>query len=260
MPNADLPPNQESQQTQEPGPNQDPGLDQETVAAFIQSVTEVCDPPLLDGIKLNLAQAAKPLIAAGAEQVPQLDLSKPYWAFAWTAGLALARYIQDHPQIVAGRRVMDFGCGAGHVGIVAKQAGAAEVVAYDRDSVACIATYLNAKLNQTAIQVREGDPVSESPGTFDVILVGDLFTNIDQFIRLTPWFLLQAAEGCDVLFSDPDRSAFLEIAARRVVGGDRLSFDLRRRGAHVLARRSLVVAYPKRSRDPHARGTCRSSR
>ncbi len=33
----------------------------------------------------------------------------PYWAYAWAGGTVLARYVLDHPQIVAGRRVLDLG-------------------------------------------------------------------------------------------------------------------------------------------------------
>ena len=47
----------------------------------------------------------------------------PYWAFAWAGGLALARWLQAHPDEVAGRSVLDFGTGSGLVAIVAARGG-----------------------------------------------------------------------------------------------------------------------------------------
>ena len=37
----------------------------------------------------------------------------PFWAYPWAGGQALARYILDHPGIVAGRRVLDVASGSG---------------------------------------------------------------------------------------------------------------------------------------------------
>ena len=47
------------------------------------------------------------------------------WAFAWAGGLALARYLLDHPGEVAGKRVLDFATGSGLCAIAALRAGAA---------------------------------------------------------------------------------------------------------------------------------------
>src|SRR5437588_579628 len=41
----------------------------------------------------------------------------PFWANAWAGGQALARYVPDHPQVVAGRRVLDLASGSGLVAI-----------------------------------------------------------------------------------------------------------------------------------------------
>ncbi|MGW5671894.1 class I SAM-dependent methyltransferase, partial [Micromonospora sp. NPDC003776] len=47
----------------------------------------------------------------------------PFWAFAWAGGQALARYVTDHPDLVAGRRVLDLASGSGLVAIAAARAG-----------------------------------------------------------------------------------------------------------------------------------------
>ena len=48
-----------------------------------------------------------------------------YWSFCWASGQVLAAYILEHPQLVAGKRVLDFGSGSGVVAIAAAMAGAA---------------------------------------------------------------------------------------------------------------------------------------
>ncbi|PWU62393.1 nicotinamide N-methylase, partial [Micromonospora globispora] len=48
----------------------------------------------------------------------------PFWAFAWAGGQALARYVTDHPDLVADRRVLDLASGSGLVAIAAARAGA----------------------------------------------------------------------------------------------------------------------------------------
>ncbi len=188
--------------------------DDAAVEAFIKAETEIATTPLLDDIRLYLAEAAKPLRAAAAQRLPDHNLDKPFWAFAWTSGLAIGRYLLDHPQVVSGRRVMDFGCGAGHAGIAAKLAGAAEVVAYDIDPLACVAATMNAALNNVEITVLHEDPVPGPLGAFDVILAGDVFGSTEQAERYVPWFVFQSASGSDVIFADPMRDSFPELAAR----------------------------------------------
>src|SRR5262245_10976783 len=57
----------------------------------------------------------------------------PYWAYPWAGGAALARFLLDRPETVAGRRVLDLGAGSGLVGIAAAKAGAREVIAAEID-------------------------------------------------------------------------------------------------------------------------------
>jgi len=51
----------------------------------------------------------------------------PFWAFAWPGSRALARYLLDHPEAVAGRAVLDCGAGSGLVAIAAAAAGSTTV-------------------------------------------------------------------------------------------------------------------------------------
>jgi predicted nicotinamide N-methyase len=73
----------------------------------------------------------------------------PFWAFPWAGGQGLARYVLDHPETVAGRRVLDVASGSGLVAIAAAKAGARSVLAGDIDDNALAAIALNAAANGT---------------------------------------------------------------------------------------------------------------
>lgn len=76
----------------------------------------------------------------------------PYWSFCWGSGLALAQRILTQPTCVAGKTVLDFGCGSGVVAIAAALAGAARVIACDLDQQALTATALNAFENNVVVE------------------------------------------------------------------------------------------------------------
>ena len=64
---------------------------------------------------MHLADEVLPLWGAVQLETGDEDAQLPYWAFAWGGGLAIARYLQDHPEAVAGRRVFDLASGSGLV-------------------------------------------------------------------------------------------------------------------------------------------------
>ena len=74
-------------------------------------------------IALHLATEITPIWQATEETLARGALPPPFWAFAWAGGQALARYLLDHPEIVAGREVLDIGSGSGIVAIAAAKAG-----------------------------------------------------------------------------------------------------------------------------------------
>src|SRR5271154_2331159 len=97
-------------------------------AAFVRQQTAVNSPPLVPELRLHLATEVTPLWQATEESLARFGTPPPFWAFAWAGGQALARYLLDHPEIVAGREVLDIGSGSGIVAIAAAKAGAARVV------------------------------------------------------------------------------------------------------------------------------------
>ena len=119
----------------------------EDTAAFIRENTAIESPALLPELRFHLASEITPLWEASEEILAERGLPPPFWAFAWAGGQALARYILDHPETVAGKRVLDFASGSGLSAIAAAKAGAAHVLANEIDPFACEAIRLNAALN-----------------------------------------------------------------------------------------------------------------
>ena len=135
------------------------------------------------------------------------NLPPPYWAFAWPGGQALARYILDHPQEVAGKSVLDFGAGSGLVAIAAAKAGGAPVIAAEIDALALAAIALNAAANGVFVEEIENDIIGTN-GRWDTILAGDMCYERPLAERLTNWLRSLASDGARVLIGDPGRNYF----------------------------------------------------
>jgi len=172
---------------------------------FILANTSLIAPPHVPEIRLRLASEAHDLWLKTEEDLEEIGLPPPFWAFAWAGGQGLARYILDHPDEVRGKRVLDFASGSGLVAIAAKIAGASEVIAADIDPWAGTAVRLNAGENGAEIAFT-GDNLIGMPISADVFLAGDVFYDRDFASALTEWFAQLAAGGMRVLVGDPGRS------------------------------------------------------
>ena len=102
--------------------------------AFVLRHTRVLPVPGLAGIRLHLADQVLPLWHAVQLETGDPDAALPYWAFAWGGGLAIARYLAEHPEAVAGRRVVDFASGSGLCAVAASKAGASGATGIDIDT------------------------------------------------------------------------------------------------------------------------------
>jgi predicted nicotinamide N-methyase len=171
---------------------------------FIKTNAALTAPPLVPEIELYLASEVVPLWRATEDALAEIGVPPPYWAFAWAGGQALARYVLDHPEMVAGKRVLDIGAGSGLVGLAAARAGAASVLAADIDAFACAAIRLNACANGRDIAVTQDDLIGAALA-WDVILVGDLFYERPLAERLLAWL---GPLGVPALLGDPGRNYF----------------------------------------------------
>lgn len=135
----------------------------------------------------------------------ELAIGDPYWGFCWPGGQALARFILDHPYLVKGKRVLDFGAGCGVEGIAAMKAGASFVLGVDIDPFAAEAIQLNAALNGVSIESSTQDLIGHPIPDFDLLIAGDMFYDSSFSRTLLDWFSSLAAHGLTILFSDPCR-------------------------------------------------------
>jgi len=172
---------------------------------FIRDNTGVLCPPHVPEVRLRLASEAHDLWLKTEEELEEIGLPPPFWAFAWAGGQGLARHVLDHPGLVAGKSVLDFASGSGLVGIVARLAGASAVLAADIDPWSGTAIRLNAELNGVTLDYTGGDMLGRDEG-WDVVLAGDVFYDRAFAEAIVPWFSALAARGATVLVGDPGRA------------------------------------------------------
>lgn len=177
----------------------------EEAERFVRANTELMAPPHVPEIRLHLAHEAHELWEKTEEELAEIGLPPPFWAFAWAGGQGLARYILDHPDSVRGKRVLDFASGSGMVAIAAAMAGAREVIAADIDRFCEAAITLNGEANGVSPRFVGADTIGTDDG-WDMVLAGDVFYQKDFAERLVEWFSALRRRGADILVGDPGRS------------------------------------------------------
>ena len=175
-------------------------------AAFVRRNTAITAPSLVPEISLYLATEIAPIWQATEDTLALSALPPPFWAFAWAGGQALARFLLDHPERVAGRSVLDFGAGSGIVAIAAAKAGAASVLAAEIDHFAAAAIAANASLNDVAIAVTTTDLLDTVDARWEVVTAGDVCYERPMADRVMGWLRGLAARGTLVLLGDPGRA------------------------------------------------------
>ena len=173
---------------------------------FIQRNTAITAPPLVPQIRLYLATEITPIWQATEETLARGAVPPPFWAFAWAGGQGLARYLLDHPELVAGREVLDIGSGSGIVAIAAAKAGASRVVAAEIDPFAAAAISLNARLNGVTVTVETRDLLDRAAAGWTVALAGDICYEEAMSSRAIALLRRIAARGRLALLGDPGRA------------------------------------------------------
>lgn len=176
--------------------------------AFIRDNTRLLAPPLVPEIVLHLAEESLPIWRKTEDELGEINVPPPYWAFAWAGGQAVSRYILDNPPLVAGRTVLDLGSGAGLAAIAAAKAGATDVLAADIDAVSLIAAEINAIANGVTIRTTAEDLLASPPPAYDVVIVGDLFYERALADHVLGFIAASLARSPLILIGDPQRSYF----------------------------------------------------
>jgi predicted nicotinamide N-methyase len=140
-----------------------------------------------------------------AEDDPDED-RLPFWTQLWPSGTALAQAIATRP--LAGKRVLELGCGLGLVGVTAARAGAT-VMVVDRSPEAITFATLNAERNGVTLQAavlafdQPQRLLAEAP--WDLVLAADVLyehRNVPVLLWLLPRLVGQDGE---VWLADPGR-------------------------------------------------------
>lgn len=173
--------------------------------AFVIRHTRLQPVPRLPDIQLHLSDDVYEVWGAVQRETSTTDAPIPFWAFAWGGGLALASYLRDTPDRVAGRRVLDLASGSGLDAIAAARAGAASVTAVDVDPFSIAAIELNARANNVRIDVLRDDLLDGDVPDVDVILAGDCWYEEPFGLRVSAWLARAHESGISALIGDPGR-------------------------------------------------------
>jgi predicted nicotinamide N-methyase len=182
-----------------------------TTRKVITGATRLVSVPYVPEIRLQQADDPFTVWEQLETSSAETELPPPFWAFAWAGGQALARYLLDHPDLVAGRRVLDVASGSGLVAIAAARAGAEPVLAVDVDELAVKAISVNAAANGARVRPLLADLLDGDRADADVVLCADAFYEEDLAARMLPFLHRARAGGARVFVGDPGR-AFLRTA------------------------------------------------
>jgi len=218
---------------------------------IIRAGTRLRSVPLVPDIRLY--QASDPISLWQRTELTsgRTGLEPPFWAFAWAGGLALARYLLDHPETVRGRHAIDIASGSGLVAIAAAKAGAAAVTAYDIDPVAAVAIRMNAAANGATVLAVCADVLDQdnlSACGADLVLVADAFYQPELAGKVVRFAERGHARGAAVLVGDFGRDylprdrltplASYDVPGQRMLEGD----DIKRTTIWALQGRPATAA------------------
>lgn len=150
--------------------------------------------PQCDEIKLWLVDPLPMQRPFSQDEILAIQAYPAYWAFCWASGQVLARHIIDNPELVKGKRVMDFGAGSGVIAIACIIAGAKQVIACDIDPDALLSCKENARLNQVEFELHAD--LFEFEQEIDLLIAADVLYDkanlplLDVFLEKAPEVLV----------------------------------------------------------------------
>ena len=173
------------------------------------------------GTPLTLSHVAdtNALLEAITPEEFSRDERLPYWAEVWASGIALAEWcLAGNP--LAGRRVLELGCGVGIAGIAAALSGAQVVLTdYEPDALAFARCNAGRNLAGSMPEFRLLDwRRPDSMDRFEAILGADVIYERGNYLPLLETLERFLLPDGVVILSDPQRQTagpFLEMARER---------------------------------------------
>ncbi|MBO9662570.1 methyltransferase [Dokdonella sp.] len=135
-------------------------------------------------------------------------ISSAQWSLfghVWPAGCLLAEAMSRHP--IAGRRILELGCGLGLASLVLQQRGA-DVLATDHHPLAESFLHENAALNGLApvpYRTLQWTVAEPDLGRFDLIIGSDILYERGHATQLAPVLERHASAEAEIVIADPGR-------------------------------------------------------
>jgi predicted nicotinamide N-methyase len=108
----------------------------------------------------------------------------------WSGGLGLKKYVEDNPNVVSGKAVLDVAAGSGLVAKAAYSNGASSVTINDIETSALDFVGLREDLKtrqDIQIAVKTGSYLDIDPSRYDVILMADPWHDAFQYKGVMLW-------------------------------------------------------------------------
>ena len=131
------------------------------------------------------------------EELAEIGLPPPFWAFAWAGGQGLARYVLDHPDSGARQDACSISPPARGSSPSPRPRPARRV--WSPPTSIRSAPRRSASMPRQTASTMEfcGDDLIGQDEGWDVVLAGDVFYDKAFADRLTPWFSALTARGAD---------------------------------------------------------------
>lgn len=179
------------------------------LATLLDTCTDFTASPLVPEVSVFQARSLVEIWEA-AERLAGRTMGAPFWAYAWPAGVALARVLLDHAAWCRGARVLDIGAGGGIATLAAARAGAACAVANDIDAWALATARIAADRQGLTIETLCTDLTLEPSAAagYDVVIASDLAYEKRVAPRQRALLELARDAGARVIIADAGRTYF----------------------------------------------------
>ena len=142
----------------------------------------------------------------------RLEEADPLFGVLWPASLALAERMASYP--VAGKRILEAGCGLALPSLVLKKRGA-DITATDHHPQVEEFLLFNAITNGIpAVPFRLGSWNDVQLGAFDLIIGADILYEPDHAAQLAAFLERHAAPGAEIVIADPGRRQLSQFRKR----------------------------------------------
>jgi predicted nicotinamide N-methyase len=132
-------------------------------------------------------------------------LHLPYWAELWESANGIAQYLVRYCSMLAGKSVLDLGCGQGLAGCAAAALGA-NILFADLEAPALLFAKLNSLPFSDRVRTRrlnwQTDRLDER---FDLILGADILYERKQWEHLEPFWRAHLNPDGQILLGEPGR-------------------------------------------------------